>query len=76
MNAPSPARAPLVHAAPPVLRADAGEIAVVSLNRPEARNSLSEAMLTALGETFTIIHAGVEVGGKEHGHHTGRGPLH
>ena len=55
MNAPSPARAPIAPAAPVVLRADAGEIAILSLNRPEARNSLSEAMLTALGETFTAL---------------------
>jgi enoyl-CoA hydratase/carnithine racemase len=55
MNAPSPARAPIAPAAPVVLRVDAGEIAILSLNRPEARNSLSEAMLTALGETFTAL---------------------
>jgi len=38
-----------------VLRADAGEIAILSLNRPEARNSLSEAMLAVLGEAFTAL---------------------
>jgi enoyl-CoA hydratase/carnithine racemase len=54
MNAPSPVRRPAVDA-PPVLREDLDDIAVVTLNRPEARNSLSEAMLSALGETLTTL---------------------
>ena len=37
------------------LREDAGSIAILTLNRPEARNSLSEALLVALGEAFTRI---------------------
>src|SRR5947208_11582119 len=41
---------------PPILlREDAGSIAILTLNRPEARNSLSEALLVALGEAFTRI---------------------
>ncbi len=39
----------------PVLRTDADAIATVTLNRPERRNSLSEAMLAALAETFAAI---------------------
>jgi enoyl-CoA hydratase/carnithine racemase len=41
----------------PVLREDVGNIAVLVLNRPAARNSLSEATLAALGEAFTEIAA-------------------
>ena len=40
-----------------VLREDVGEIAVLTLNRPQARNSLSEAMLAALGEGLAAIAA-------------------
>ncbi len=41
---------------PPILlREDAGSIAILTLNRPEARNSLSEALLVALGDAFTEI---------------------
>src|SRR5262249_24584372 len=45
----SPARKPMTDAPPILLREDLGDIAVVTLNRPEARNSLSLALLTALG---------------------------
>src|SRR5438445_4270488 len=38
-----------------LLREDAGSIAILTLNRPEARNSLSEALLVALGEAFARI---------------------
>ncbi|MCO5092873.1 enoyl-CoA hydratase [Bosea sp. (in: a-proteobacteria)] len=41
----------------PLLRSDAGGIATLTLNRPQARNPLSEAMLTALGEAFSAIAA-------------------
>ena len=54
MNAPT---APL-RANPdlaPLLRADVDGIALLSLNRPQTRNTLSEAMLTALGETIAAI---------------------
>ena len=41
---------------PPILlREDVGSIAILTLNRPEARNSLSEALLAALGDAFTEI---------------------
>jgi enoyl-CoA hydratase/carnithine racemase len=54
MSAPSPVRRPAVDA-PLVLREDLDDIAVITLNRPEARNSLSEAMLSALGETLATL---------------------
>jgi enoyl-CoA hydratase/carnithine racemase len=38
-----------------LLREDRGGIAILTLNRPQARNSLSEAMLEALGDAFTAI---------------------
>ena len=45
--------------APPLLRADQGPVAVLTLNRPEARNCLSEELLAAL-------HAAVaEIGGSD-----------
>ena len=37
-------------AAPPLLRENLGPIAVLTLNRPQARNTLSEAMLAALSD--------------------------
>jgi enoyl-CoA hydratase/carnithine racemase len=41
---------------PPILlREDVGSIAILTLNRPEARNSLSKALLAALGDAFTEI---------------------
>ena len=47
----------------PLLREDVGNIAVLTLDRPQARNSLSEAMLAALQQELdrlageTRIHA-------------------
>jgi enoyl-CoA hydratase/carnithine racemase len=38
-----------------LLRDNAGPIAILTLNRPETRNTLSEAMLAALGEQFADI---------------------
>src|SRR6516165_4082171 len=38
-----------------LLREDKGGIAVLSLNRPQARNSLSEALLEALSDAFSAI---------------------
>jgi enoyl-CoA hydratase/carnithine racemase len=38
-----------------LLREDVGGVAVLTLNRPAARNALSEAMLEALGDAFTAI---------------------
>ncbi len=42
-------------AAPILLRQDNGGIATLTLNRPQVRNPLSEAMLAALSETFSAI---------------------
>jgi enoyl-CoA hydratase/carnithine racemase len=39
----------------PLLRENLDGIAVLTLNRPEARNSLSEAMLTAISEALAAI---------------------
>ncbi|WP_353185030.1 enoyl-CoA hydratase [Bosea sp. (in: a-proteobacteria)] len=44
-------------AAPVLLREDDDGIAVLTLNRPQARNPLSEAMLAALSQAFTAIAA-------------------
>ncbi len=38
-----------------LLREDVGGVAVLTLNQPQTRNSLSEAMLEALGDAFTAI---------------------
>jgi enoyl-CoA hydratase/carnithine racemase len=38
-----------------LLREDVENVAILTLNRPQARNSLSEAMLEALGEALTAI---------------------
>src|SRR5262245_25572748 len=46
---------PLPASAPLLQRQDDGPIAILTLNRPEARNSLSEALLRALGEALTGI---------------------
>jgi len=53
MNAPSPH----LHAAaaPVLLREDMGEIAVLTLNRPQARNSLSESLIAALTESLAAL---------------------
>jgi enoyl-CoA hydratase/carnithine racemase len=48
--ATSPAAAPLI-----LLREDKGGIAVLTLNRPQARNSLSEALLEALSDALSAI---------------------
>ena len=40
-----------------VLREDRGGIAILTLNRPQARNSLSEALLQALGDGLSAIAA-------------------
>ena len=54
-----PARSSAAHALqvpePTVLREDIGTVAVLTLNRPGARNSLSEATLTALRDEFAAI---------------------
>ena len=38
-----------------LLREDIGSVAVLTLNQPQTRNSLSEAMLEGLGDAFTAI---------------------
>jgi enoyl-CoA hydratase/carnithine racemase len=38
-----------------LLRENRGGIAILTLNRPQARNSLSEALLEALGEALSVI---------------------
>jgi len=55
MSAQSAARA--VATEPELLRESIGPIAVLTLNRPEIRNTLSESMLASLGEAFTSIAA-------------------
>ena len=51
-----PAAARAIDAAAPVLlRERDNDIAILVLNRPQARNSLSEALLIALSEAFTEI---------------------
>jgi enoyl-CoA hydratase/carnithine racemase len=56
MNAPAPApRMP--SAAPIVQRGDSDGIALLVLNRPQTRNTLSEALMAALSETFAAIAA-------------------
>ncbi len=57
MTAQSSARAGTrASAAEPVLmRENAGNIAILTLNRPSTRNTLSEAMLAALGDELTAI---------------------
>jgi enoyl-CoA hydratase/carnithine racemase len=44
-----------------VLREDFGGIAVLTLNRPQARNSLSEAMIAALADTLAALGADASV---------------
>jgi len=54
----SPSSTARVPASPaPLLREVAGDIAVLTLNRPEARNSLSEVLLAALGAELDAIAA-------------------
>src|SRR5712692_3741070 len=58
MKASSAARATNSAASAPVLlRENLGQIAVLTLNRPQARNTLSEAMLAAFGEELSKLAA-------------------
>ena len=52
---PSAAAAPTVAAGPPLLRDNIGSIAVLTLNRPRTRNTLTEAVLAALADQLTAI---------------------
>jgi enoyl-CoA hydratase/carnithine racemase len=55
MTAQSSIRADAATNEPVLLREDDGAVAVLTLNRPDVRNTLSEAMLAALGSAFTAI---------------------
>jgi len=56
MNAQVATAAAAAHSASLILlREDVGDVAILTLNRPQARNSLSEAMLEALGDALTAI---------------------
>jgi len=55
MNAQSSAARAAPAPAPILLREDAERIAVLTLNRPAARNSLSEAMIAALSDALADI---------------------
>jgi enoyl-CoA hydratase/carnithine racemase len=58
MNAQtSAARADAAPTAPVLLREDVGEVAVLALNRPQARNSLSEELIGALSNALAAIGA-------------------
>src|SRR5262245_54945315 len=54
MQRPARAQSELAET-PALLRGDIDGVALLTLNRPETRNALSEAMLTALGEAFASI---------------------
>ena len=53
----APASGPAAANEPVVVREDVGNIAVLTLNRPQARNSLSEAMLAALSQELESLAA-------------------
>jgi enoyl-CoA hydratase/carnithine racemase len=56
MNAQAATAAAAAHSSSLILqREDKGGIAILTLNRPESRNSLSEAMLEALSDALTAI---------------------
>lgn len=55
MNAPTKTPTAKESSEAILLREDTGKIAILTLNRPAVRNSLSEALLTALSESFTAI---------------------
>jgi enoyl-CoA hydratase/carnithine racemase len=57
MSARSPAARVDAPAPPVLLREDCDGVCVLTLNRPQARNALSEAMLEALGRVLTDIAA-------------------
>jgi enoyl-CoA hydratase/carnithine racemase len=55
MNAQTAAAAKAAATSLILLREDIGGVAVLTLNQPQSRNSLSEAMLEALGDALTAI---------------------
>jgi enoyl-CoA hydratase/carnithine racemase len=59
---PAPEAAHVLASAPPILlREIAGPVAVLTLNRPEQRNSLSDALIAALHEALAEISADTAV---------------
>jgi enoyl-CoA hydratase/carnithine racemase len=61
MTAASAVAPRMARAEAPLLRENAGAIAILTLNRTQARNTLSEGMLAALGEEFAAISADKDV---------------
>jgi len=57
MNAQTSAARAAPVPSPVLLREDAGDVAVLTLNRPQARNSLSEALIAALADALAAIGA-------------------
>jgi enoyl-CoA hydratase/carnithine racemase len=58
MNAQrSAVRTAAAPSSPVLLREDVGDVAVLTLNRPQARNSLSEALIAALSDALAAIAA-------------------
>ena len=56
MNAQTATTAAAAHSSALILlREDVADVAILTLNRPQARNSLSEGMLEALGNALTAI---------------------
>jgi enoyl-CoA hydratase/carnithine racemase len=61
MNLASPATRSASNAGPVVLRGDIDGIALLSLNRAQKRNTLSEAMFASLSEIFSSIAADTRI---------------
>ncbi|MEI9805469.1 MAG: enoyl-CoA hydratase [Pseudolabrys sp.] len=59
----APARSDAAATTPVLLRERDGDIVILTLNRPQARNSLSEALLISLSEAFTEIAADTTIRG-------------
>jgi enoyl-CoA hydratase/carnithine racemase len=57
MNAQTSAARATPASSPVLLREDAGDVAVLMLNRPQARNSLSEALIAALADALAAAGA-------------------
>ena len=57
MNAQTSAARAAPASSPVLLREDAGDVAVLTLNRPQARNSLSEALIAALADALATAGA-------------------
>jgi enoyl-CoA hydratase/carnithine racemase len=57
MNAQTSAARASPAPSPVLLREDAGDVAVLTLNRPQARNSLSEALIAALADALAAAGA-------------------